>query len=310
MEQRRGSMMNPRAIGVACAVAATGLGVAYMAAAGAPAVHLAVNTLALVMGLAIFALVRPSSGRMPHLDDGVMLACGGLLLATALFGVSVEGASRWMRIGGLTLQVSLIVVPAMLVRFARRRGFLSTLGMILAAVAMAMQPDRAMAGVLAFALAALAVHRRDRWVLSSLGISAAAFVATLFRADSLPAMPYVDQIFYTAFDVHPAAGLAVVGGALLLVVPAVAGYRLDPRNGEVYAVFGAAWLGMVVAAALGNYPTPLVGYGGSAVLGYAFSLACMPRKARSASAAGERLPGAAAAEGERGAELRIDLAYG
>jgi len=41
-------------------------------------------------------------------------------------------------------------------------------------------------------------------------------------------------------------------------------------------VFGVAWLGMVVAAALGNYPTPLVGYGGSAILGYALSLSFLP----------------------------------
>jgi cell division protein FtsW (lipid II flippase) len=310
MGQRVGSFMSPRAVGVACAVAATALGLGYMAAAGAPMTYLAVNALALTMGLAIFAFTRSSSGWMPWFHDGVILASGGLLLATALFGVSVEGASRWMRIGGLALQISLIVVPAMLVEFALRRGLVSTLGMILAAVAMAIQPDRAMAGVLAAALAALALHRRDRWVLSSLGVSVAAFAATLLRPDSLPALPYVDQILYTAFDVHPMAGLAVVGGSLLLVVPAVAGYRLDPRNRDLYAVFGAAWLGMVVAAALGNYPTPLVGYGGSAVLGYALSLAFMPRKAPSAATAGERVSGAAAADEERGPDLRINIAYG
>ncbi|HEU4454695.1 MAG TPA: hypothetical protein VFR81_16625 [Longimicrobium sp.] len=272
--------------------------------------YLAVNALALTMGLAIFAFTRSSSGWTPWIHDGVILASGGLLLATALFGVSVEGASRWMRIAGLSLQVSLIVVPAMLVAFSRRRGLVSTLGMILAAVAMAIQPDRAMAGVLAVSLAALAVHRRDRWVLSSLGVSVAAFVATLLRPDSLPALPYVDGILYSAFDVHPVAGLAVVGGALLLVVPAVAGYGLDPRNRGLYAVFGIAWLGMVVAAALGNYPTPLVGYGGSAVLGYALSLAFLPKKARSAAAAGERVASAAAADEERGPDLRINIAYG
>ena len=68
----------------------------------------------------------------------------------------------------------------------------------------------------------------------------------------------------------------------MLIVPAIAGRWMDPGNREVHAVFGAVWLGVVVAAALGNYPTPLVGYGGSAILGYVLSLSLMPGRARSA----------------------------
>jgi hypothetical protein len=33
---------------------------------------------------------------------------------------------------------------------------------------------------------------------------------------------------------------------------------------------------VIVAAALGNYPTPLVGYGGSAIIGYVVSLLGLP----------------------------------
>jgi cell division protein FtsW (lipid II flippase) len=309
MEKRAGSLKNPRFVGVACAIGATGLGLAYMAAAGAPSVYLAVNALALVMGLAIFGVMPSSSGRMPSLIGGVLLASGGLLLATALFGVSVEGAARWMPVAGLNLQISLVVMPAMLVAFARRRDLLSTLGVMLAVVALALQPDRAMAGVLALSLAVLAVHRRDRWVVSALGVATAGFAATLLRPDRLPAVPYVDQIFYTAFEVHALAGLAVVGGALLLVVPAISGLRADPENRAVYAVFGLAWLSIAVAAAIGNYPTPLVGYGGSSVLGYAFSLAFLPGKMRSTASAEGRVEHAAPAEEDGGSDLRIGIAY-
>ncbi|HEX8363172.1 MAG TPA: hypothetical protein VF613_23825 [Longimicrobium sp.] len=308
MEKPHSSLEDPRTAGVACAVAATGLGLAYMAAAGAPTLYLAVNVLALLMGLAFFGLLRPSAGEAPLLPPAVTLAFGAALLATALFGVSVEGASRWLRLGGLSLQVSLILMPAMLVAFARRRDFLSTLGLILCAVALALQPDRAMAGVLATSLAVLAMRRRDAWVMSALGFAAAGFAVTLLRPDTLPAVPYVDQILYTAFDVHPLAGLAVVVGALLLAAPAIAGRKLDPRSGGACAVFGIAWLGMVLAAALGNYPTPLVGYGGSAVLGYVLSLAFLPAKARSTAAAGERAPGEESAERGTGFDLQIGMA--
>lgn len=278
---------NPRSVGLACAIAATGLGLLYMAAAGAPTLYLAVNALSLVLGLALFAVIPPTA-LASRIAGGAVVLFGGMLLATALFGVSVEGASRWIRVAGLSLQISLVVLPAMLVAFARARGLLATSGMILAAVALALQPDRAMAGVLAAALAVLTMYRRDRWVVSTLALAVAGFATTLVRADSLPAVPFVDQILYTSFQVHPLAGLAVLGGALLLVVPAIAGLWTDLENGEVYAAFGTLWLGMVVAAALGNYPTPLVGYGGSAILGYALSLSFMPRRVRSVAVAGQR----------------------
>jgi hypothetical protein len=275
-------LKNPRALGVVCVTTATGLGLLYMLAAHAPTVYLVVNGLSLVMGLALVAIIRPSlsASRL----SAVVAILGGLLLATALFGVSVEGASRWIRVGGVSLQVSLIAVPAMLVAYARGRGLVATIGMILAAAALAIQPDRAMAGVLAVALGTLAMYRKDRWVVWSLVAAIIGFTVTIMRPDSLPATPFVDQILYTAFKVHALAGFAVVGGALLLVIPAVAGLRFDPENQACHAVFGALWLGMVGAAALGNYPTPVVGYGGSAILGYALSLSILPGKVRSAAA--------------------------
>jgi hypothetical protein len=45
--------------------------------------------------------------------------------------------------------------------------------------------------------------------------------------------------------------------------------------------FAAVWLAAICAAALDNYPTPVVGYSGAAVLGYVLSLAGLPRTASS-----------------------------
>jgi hypothetical protein len=299
---------NPRAVGVACAITSAGLGLAYMAAAGAPWHYLVVNGLALLLGLAFFGVLRSSSGQAPLLPGGVTLALGGALLATTLFGVSVEGASRWVRVGGLAVQLSLVLLPAMLVAFARQRDTLSTLGVIVGAVALALQPDRAMAGVLAAALTVLAVRRPDRWVVSALGIAAVGFAVTLLRPDTLPAVPYVDRILRTAFELHPLAGLAVVGGALLLAVPAIPGRKPVSRNGDSCSVFGMVWLAVVLAAALGNYPTPLVGYGGSAVLGYLLSLAFLPGQVRSVAVVQKRVGNEQRAESGTVLDLRIGIA--
>lgn len=108
--------------------------------------------------------------------------------------------------------------------------------------------------------------RPERHIIVALGASVAGFAATLARADTLPTAPYVDQILYSSFDVHPLAGAAVLAGSVLLLVPATVGWFRDPANREIYTAFGAAWLAGIAAAALGDYPTPIVGYGGSAII--------------------------------------------
>lgn len=269
-------LRHPRRLAAYCAIGATGLGLAYMNAAGAPLSYLAVNAAALAIGLLAVGVLT-DAGRLWRIAGGavgVALAC--LILLTSLFGISADGATRWISAGGILLQPGLFLVPAVALGFARARDAASLLAILIASLALALQPDRAMAGALALAMAALALARPERGVLVALGAALAAFAATLARADASPAMPFVDRIFYSSFLVHPLAGFAVLAGAALMLVPAIAGYIRDPENRPIHAVFGAVWLAVILAAALGNYPTPLVGYGGSAILGYLISLLGLP----------------------------------
>ena len=278
-------MMNTRdsrTVGVLCAVAATALGLAYMAAAEAPFRYFGINAGALALGLATVALLSRLGVGAGRPSGYLVLGAGVALLATALFGLPVEGATRWVRFGPLSVQVGLLLLPAMIVAFARDRNAIGATGLCLAAFALAMQPDRAMAGTLAASLLALVLARPDRPSIAASVAAACAFGVTLLRADDLPAVPYVDQIFYSSFAAHGLAGAAVVGGACLLLIPAIVGIVRDPSNRPVHLAFGATWLGIIAAAALGNYPTPVVGYGGSAILGYLLSVSFMPRSARSA----------------------------
>ena len=295
------NLRDSRTVGVLCAIVAALLGLAYMSAAGAPFRYLGINAGALALGLATVAMLS-------RLDIGagrLVFAAGVALLATALFGTPVEGATRWVRFGPLSVQVSLLLLPAMIVAFARHRSAIATAGLCLAALGLAVQPDRAMAGTLAASLLVLALARPDRWSIAASAAAVCAFGATLLRTDSLPAVPYVDQILYSSFSVHALAGAAVVGGACLLLIPAIRVIARDPDNRPVHLAFGAAWLGVIAAAALGNYPTPVVGYGGSAILGYLLSLSFLPRSARSVASAGS--PGSRVDErmADDGAGLRL-----
>jgi hypothetical protein len=262
-------------IGIACAVGASGLGLAYMVAAGAPTLYLAINAGTLVIGLAVLMVWKQRSRPIASLSNLAALIIGLALLATALYGHSLDGTTRWVRVGLLTLQPGLILTPLLVVLFSRDRNSLATIGVVIAAAALALQPDRAAAGALTAGVAALAITMPDRRVLMALVATSLAFAITLVRPDTLPAQAFVEKVLFTAFETHWLVGLAVWIGVLWMLIPAIAGRALDPDNRVTYDVFGAVWLGLIVASVLGAHPTPLVGYGASSILGYVLSLAAL-----------------------------------
>ena len=114
--------------------------------------------------------------------------------------------------------------------------------MVVAAAALAAQPDRAMAGVLLAGLLGLASATRTRATIAATAAAALAFGWTLLTPEMLPAVPYVDRIFYTAFDVHPLAGFAVLIARLR--PPRSRLCRPDRRRRRASPVlaFGGCWL--------------------------------------------------------------------
>lgn len=294
----------PRMLGLVCAAFAVGLGIVYLAAAGAPARYLVINLAAFVVGVAIWLGLGPRV--ISRWNGGVVLALTAPLMATALFGVAVDGASRWVTVGPLSVQVSLIVLPAIVVLYARSTDAIGTAGILTTVFALAAQPDRAMAGVLVAGIGAIVVSQRSQ--LSALALIGAVigFGVTMLRPDALPAVPFVDRILYTAFDVHMLAGFAVVAGCFILLTPTLGAVWRVPERPVLFA-FGASWAALIAAAAIGNYPTPLVGYGGSAVLGYLLSVALLTGSRRYAlqTDAGGSKPQVSSSFDARSIELSI-----
>lgn len=269
------SVRAPVVAGV-CAAIATGLGIVYLMLADAPVRYPIMNLAALAIGFACVGVSATLARRYRVPDAAVVLVAAVAILATAMLGKSADGATRWVSLAGIFIQPSLILVPVLAMRFARTRSIAATLGIGIAATALALQPDRAMTGALALAMVALLALRRERNAAIAAAVAAGAFGVAMLRPDRQPAMPHVDQILYTAFDAHALAGVAVVTGACVMLVPAMAGWAGDRANRASHAVFGAMWLAIIAAAALGNYPTPLVGYGGSAIIGYVLCLLGWP----------------------------------
>jgi len=271
----RGAMRHIPVFGVLCAIAAVSLGLIYLYLAGAPFSMLFVNAGALALGLLALTFFQPIASRLQLYPGIVALLFSLIMLLTALLGPQIDGIRRWIVIGPLSLQPSLIGLPLMVLIFARYRNRVATLAMGLVALALALQPDRAMAGVLWFGMMGCALYRFDGPVKIAGTSASVAFLIACLRPDPLEAAPFVEGILYAAFDVGPFAGLAVVGGLAMLLVPAFVGWARHSEGRGIYAIFAALWAAVIVASALGHYPTPVVGYGSSAILGYVLSLAGM-----------------------------------
>jgi hypothetical protein len=249
-----------------------------MHAAGAPSSYLLVNLSALAAGLLAASLVRSSLVLNQQVVGTFTVAVGLVLLATALVGHRVDGASRWVRVAGISFQPSLILLPLVMVLFAGNRYWLSSIGLLLAGAALAFQPDRAVAGALTAGLAVQWVYRRDAWVTLSLVGASCGFAATLVRDDHVPPAPFVEHVVQSAFAFDTLYGLAIVAAVVIPLIPAIVGVVSETEDVVEYAVFGTTWLALIAFSLGGNYPTLLAGYGASGIVGYCLSSALLVRR--------------------------------
>ena len=259
----------PRTLVFSCGVAAASAGLIQLHLAGAPPQYLTVNLAGLGIGLLLVALLNGPMVRCPEPVAAVLCAAGAILLtATSLWGSEFENVRRWMAAGPVVLQTSLIVIPAMLVLYARFPGRLATASLSLAALALAAQPDPAMAAALAAGLLVILISTVRQQVLLALLFALVGSVAALYQPHALPAIEHVEGVYGEALRDGWVRPVLVYGGTVLLLCPALLALRRDPVARRQYAAFGACWLVIVGAAAVGNYPTPVVGHGASAIIGY------------------------------------------
>jgi acetyl esterase/lipase len=256
-----------------CGSAAAAIGVLYLAAASAPQSLIIVNTLALLLGVLLVVGSRRVRGLRRSIVNGTAVAIAAVLLLTAVTGHAVDGVARWVQLGSLSVQTSLLLLPVALLLFAHRMNRWTTAAMVVIAIAIALQPDRAMALALCAGLVALLFVRRRPAVVIACGASSAAMLVTCLRADPLPAVPFVDHILWSSFRLHPLLGVALWLGSALLFVPLLLMRSTNARN--VCLPSGVCWGALVVAAAAGAYPTPVVGFGSAAILGYFLCIAAL-----------------------------------
>ncbi len=245
---------------LALALACLG-GLGGLAFLGAPMTLLAINAAALGLAVLLILVGRPPKGRATRLGLAI-----GLLIVLALpllTGPQISGVARWLSLGPLALHTAALCLPALIGLMAEdeRSG---PLVLAAAAAVLSWQPDAA--GLLALGLASgvLAAQRRSL-ALAVLAAACLALCGLTFAAGPLEPQPFVEAVL---FDLAERSWLAAAGVALALAA-AIGLMVWAPGTARAPALALAALLaGFTLAAMLGPFPYPLIGYGASPILGF------------------------------------------
>jgi cell division protein FtsW (lipid II flippase) len=208
-----------------------------------------------------------------------VLSAGVLILYTAIEGHAANGVSRWLSIGGtgISIQPSVMLMPAMLIAAAILRNALATIGVALAFLGLAFQGDALLAFASAMAIAiSLLAARRTYWLTFVLLVYALlCCVVALRNAVTLPPVAHVDQALQSAFAWTPFAGFAALVMAILTILPPQKNLARHIRKNTSVQIHVAVWGTLIAASALGLQatPLPLLSFGGSAIIGFFLSLA-------------------------------------
>jgi cell division protein FtsW (lipid II flippase) len=281
------TLVSPRAAALPYLLAplpALVVGVLIMRMSDVPAVVWGQNLAAWVVGALLclwFARPRATPSRGTGFTVVAVLTVAAL--AATLLAPGVDGVHRWLPLGPVRLHAAAVLLPPLLVALhglARVRGWwISTLVALGVAAILLLQPDAAQATAFAAAALVVLLPGAGRDPLRLAGMLALPVLAGLswLRRDPLGPVPYVEEIVDLAAGLGAVWAVAAVVSLLVLPLP----FLLAGRGGARPAglALGAYVALTVLAAFVGVFPVPVLGYGVSPILGYFAGVALLLRTA-------------------------------
>jgi hypothetical protein len=253
-------------------------GCAFMFAAGAPKHYMGMNFVSLLVGILGFCYLPVQRLQTDDLLRGrVIVAMSLMLLVVSGLG-SNDRAMPWIELGPVHLNVVWVIVPPILiasnVQTHSKAVPWSLAGLAITCVALVLLGEVAWL----FLVAAVLVIRAKAQRSYSLGILAfiAVALALYFRrawSSPEPAV-FVDQVLQSALSYNLLVGLLLALTQAASIVPG-----FIKKHSREHAQL---WGGVVLFSVFGWVPSPLIGFGGSLIVGYLLSLALAPRDARQA----------------------------
>ena len=252
--------------------AAVLLGLAVQHRLGAPASGLMVQAAGALLGAVLFvALSRVHAPRRVSVAFGLAVLLAFITLPLVV-GPELAGARRWLLLGPISIQPSMILLPLVIWLVAVPRPSLDKTFLVLATGGvLALQFDAA--ALTGLTLAWLAGHARSarRSEVHVQGVAFSLAILTVWawmRPDALPSVAWVEQVLPNAWGLGLWTGVMASLAAILVLTPLI----VLARGSQAALSLAAFYVGLVGAALVGNYPLPVVGLGASLVVGWLMAL--------------------------------------
>ncbi len=242
------------------------------------------NVWGIVIGIIIvLAMSSRWKDRRPALVMQLSFVSLLLLLACFLFPGQNE-VHRWINVGPLGIEVSMLVLPLILWclhQFLHEKQFLhGTVLFAATSTILGFQPDASQ--VTAFSLAGLVLFFNNKMHIKYRVISVAIAAITIFlawnRIDLLEPIEYVEDIFEMMVAMGPIGIIGIFVCSIALIIPFI---LMEFKRIETVRVLSTAFIvylaTSMVIAVFGNYPVMVMGAGASSVVGWYLMLSFVLR---------------------------------
>jgi hypothetical protein len=204
-----------------------------------------------------------------------------LFIVLTFISSGMEGVYRWVSIGVIKFNISMIVLPIIIISswhlLQVKSSWVTIITTIAVSVLLVIQPDASQLTGFSISMIVMLVSKTDKKSLRLfiVGILSTLIILSWVYLDSLSAVAYVEGILGLLKNV----GLTwLIIGCISLIILPVPFILFPPKNFKLPSIcLGLYFIIILIATLLGNFPVPLMGYGVSPIIGYFISISWYTR---------------------------------
>lgn len=227
-------------------------------------------TAMLIFGLlAIFLIIRNI-----RCNDKIIISISLILLIFTLSGNGLDGVHRWVKLGIISVNIAMIVLPITLVALygllTKRKTQYSMFVIVGIAILLALQPDASQ--LMGFSIPVIIIlfdkkikiNGIIRYVVSLLLVFL--LILSWVFVDNLAPVSYVEGILGLISNISP---ILLVLGLLSLILVPLPFILFQPEEFRLLSIcIGLYYILIMISTLFGNFPVPFMGYGISPIIGY------------------------------------------
>ncbi|AWI07784.1 cell division protein [Clostridium drakei] len=204
-----------------------------------------------------------------------------IFIVLTFAGTGIEGVHRWVSIAIIKINVSMVVLPIILISSWKllelKSLWITIITTIAAAVLLLIQPDASQLTAFAIPMMIMLINKIDKWIIRLIivVILSALIIFSWIFLDSLPAVAYVEGILGLVKNLGIPFFVLGVISLIILPMPFI---LFSPKNFELPSIcLGLYFIIILISTLFGNFPVPLMGYGISPIIGYFIAISWYTR---------------------------------